>query len=162
MYAYGLCDDEEESCSNNSSKNESIKNMNIECGQGDHVICGIRDKLIVMNYNKGDTNIKLTIIGKKLLNYDNVEYIGYVDPEECHLLPSSIFKVKPEFAKNYNIHKKYIGENAVSFTNNNIVKVSLNLNGVYCVHCNEFFSKNQPNTDGGIFICYLCKQNPFR
>jgi hypothetical protein len=131
------------------------------CLAGDHVVCKIREGVILARHERCPDLITLTIVGRILLEQDTWEYVAYV-PEYEALGVKSAFKIKPDLAKRYGMHPKYIGEFGISLRKNNIVRISHRPDGMCCINCEEFYDKAEPNQEDGTLVCYSCRQNPYR
>ena len=131
------------------------------CLVGDHVICKVKDGNILVRHECCHDRITVTIVGRILLDENTWEYVAYIPEYEASGI-KSIFKIRPEFAKRYDVHPKYIGEFGISLRKNNIIRISHRSDGMWCANCEEFYNKVEPNQKDRTFICYSCRQNPYR
>lgn len=130
---------------------------------GDRVVCKVRNKCLAARHERADDRITLTIICNCFIDDETTEYIAYVPNDELSYLTSDgTYSVTPKVADLYGIHRKYIGERAITLRKNNIFKVAFRADGMSCVKCDEFFDKAEPNQEDGTLVCYLCRQNPYR
>ncbi len=131
------------------------------CQAGDHVVCKLRDSALAARHEKSDSKIILTIAGRIMLDENTWEYVAYVPEYEAPMIKST-FKIRPELAKRYGMHPKYIGELGVTLRKNNIIRISRKQDGMSCCNCDEFYDKAGPNQEDGSLICWSCRQNPYR
>lgn len=131
------------------------------CLAGDHVVCKLRSGSLAARHEKSDDRITLTIAGRIMLDENTWEYVAYVPQYEAGLI-KSVFKIRPELAKRYGMHPKYVGESGVTLRKNNIIRISHRSDGMQCCKCDEFYDKAEPNQEDGTLICYSCRQNPYR
>lgn len=131
------------------------------CLIGDHVDCKLRDGQLVARHEKSEGKITLTVVGRISLGEEIWEYIAFLPDYESGLIKPN-FKLRPELAKRYGIHKKYIGEYGVTLRKNNIIRISHRADGMLCSNCDEFYDKAESNQEDGTLICWSCRQNPWR
>lgn len=131
------------------------------CCVGDHVVCKTRDGVLVARHERSDAKLTLTVIGRQLIDDGVWEYVAYVPEYESGTV-SSCFRIRPQFAENFGIQKKYVGELGLTFRRNNVMRLSYRADGLSCSKCEEFFRMAVGNQEDGTLICYSCKQNPYR
>jgi formylmethanofuran dehydrogenase subunit E len=131
------------------------------CWAGDHVVCKLKDGALAARHEKSEDRITVNVIGRISLDENTWEYAAYIPEYEVGRIKST-FKLRPEFAKRYGIHPKYVGESAISLRKNNIVRISYRPDGMTCSNCDEFYDKAAANQSDGTLICYSCRQNPYR
>ena len=61
-----------------------------------------------------------------------------------------------------NIDYKFLDEQIIYVSQNQIYKVSKIMDGMKCCNCQEFFDMAEPNQDDGTLICYACRVKPWR
>lgn len=131
------------------------------CLPGDHVVCKIKDGSIIARHERCEDRITLTIAGRIMLDENTWEYVAYVPEYEAAGMKST-FRIRPELARRYGAHPKFIGELGISLRKNNIIKISHRADGMNCINCDEFYDKAEPNQEDGTLVCYSCRQNPYR
>lgn len=131
------------------------------CGAGDHVVCKLREGSIVARHERSEGKITLTIAGRIMLDENTWEYVAYVPEYEASGIKST-FKIRPELAKRYGMHTKYVGEFGITLRKNNIIRISRRQDGMSCSNCDEFYDKAEANQEDGSLVCWSCRQNPYR
>lgn len=64
--------------------------------------------------------------------------------------------------KKLGIDRKFLDENVIHIEERFIMHVHAQLDGMNCKICNEFSQYSKANQADGTFICFTCKQNPYR
>jgi formylmethanofuran dehydrogenase subunit E len=131
------------------------------CRAGDHVVCKLRDGNIAARHERSEDRVTLTVAGRIILDENTWEYVAYIPEYEAQMVKSA-FKIRPELAKRYGMHPKYVGEFGVTLRKNNIIRVSHRPDGLTCSNCDEFYDKAEANQEDGSLVCWSCRQNPYR
>lgn len=131
------------------------------CFIGDHVVCKTRDGVLIARHERSDDRVTLTVIGRQLIEEGTWDYVAYVPEYQFGTIASS-FRIRPVFATNFGIQKKYIGELGVTFRRSNVIRLAYKADGLNCSKCEEFFRMATGNQEDGSLICYSCRQSPYR
>lgn len=126
---------------------------------GDKVYCKIRGNTIVpVNTKKYDVKLEFEIIG---YSFEDGNYILYV-PRYYDIRNS--WRIKEEYLDDFLIQKKFKSKKAVAVTQDKIVRAitKTNQDGMFCAKCGKFCHLAEANQDGGSFICYSCRNNPYQ
>lgn len=126
---------------------------------GDTIYCRVRgNTLVVLAYDKWDAEIPFKLVG-----YDPVLEIYILLCPKYYDIKGS-WKIKEE-SLSLGLKKEHIGMKAVSITNKKIARVetvNTQEDGMVCNKCNKFIYMAGPNQEDGAFICYSCRDNPYR
>ncbi len=104
-------------------------------------------------------------------DYDQIEtlqIIGNKRDEDFYLYVPHYILIKPTIKldrysiKNFNINEKYIGDEILTIQQSNIYKIQYSADGMECLNCKEYCEYAQCNSYYGKFICWSCRQNPYR
>jgi hypothetical protein len=120
---------------------------------GDRVICRVRHHKIVSS-NKYEEAKVFEIIGT-----DNNGCFLYVP--EYYALQDTI-QITQEICSSLHILSRYIGSQLIYVLSSCIVGLYSRLDGCTCMQCKEFYHYAQANRGDGGFICWACRNNPYR
>lgn len=124
----------------------------------------IGDELIIEINNGTQDNqvleqIKIQVIGKGN-GGDKSQCICYVPPYQ---IMKHSFKLTIGHQKHYKFDNKFLNEFATFITSQTkIIKHMPTMGGETCDHCKIFFEYAEPNDENRGFLCYQCKQDPWR
>lgn len=129
-------------------------------------------------YSSGDTIVckiwQDRIVYSTAVEYETKQHFDIIclcDEGYLVLVPADLF-IKNSFILEthnyvkYGAMKKFIGAQVHYITDNHIVELKSVLQGYFCARCNEFYDFSEindlDNNGKGIYICYLCRVNPWR
>ncbi len=120
---------------------------------GDRVACKIRSGQIINAY-ANDWDEKLTF---EIVALDQRGYYIYIPH---YIYVKGGLTVTEYNRKSYGIDKRFLGETILYIAENAIVNVESRADGLTCVNCKEFY----PMAECGdfVFICWLCRNYPYR
>lgn len=121
---------------------------------GDRVNCKIKDNKIVNAYDDFD-NIKTF----EVIAVSENGYILFV-PQYVFIGDSII--VNAYRCNIMNINLRFLNEQMVYIHEKNVFELSEKLDGFICDVCQEFVSMASVNQEGGTFVCWSCRQHPYR
>jgi hypothetical protein len=121
---------------------------------GDRVECKVKDGAVVSVYSDYDESYTFEVVASDIEGY----YL-YV-PDYCHLQGGSILDASR--ARRLNIDPRYIGDTIFYISEAQIYRVAYQLDGQKCAHCHDFFIMAEHNQEDGTFLCYSCRDNPYR
>lgn len=120
---------------------------------GDMVSCIIQDSAIVNPNGSYDHISSFMVVAKDdegyylfVPNYQNLKNSIVCTAHKCNTLQ---------------IDKKYLNENIVYISENMIMNIVKQNEGLNCYKCNEFVRFAEQNIDDK-FVCYGCRINPYR
>lgn len=138
----------------------------VQLKPGDRVDCCVKCNNIVNPYSQDyEEIITFEIIGASLESSYYSDYAAranYFLFVPCYKIIKDSITISSLMAKQNGINKKFIGEETIKIEDNLIAKISSVLDGLFCVHCHEFYEMSAPNQDNGTLICWACRQNPYR
>ena len=119
---------------------------------GDRVVCKIKAGQVINAYaNDWDEKLIFEIVA--------------VDNRGCYIyIPHYIFikgglTVNKHNQKTHGVDKKFMGEVIVYITENSIVQIEPNIDGLICSKCKEFYPMAQ--TEKKAFLCWVCRHYPY-
>jgi hypothetical protein len=118
------------------------------------VDCKVKASTIVNPYSSYDEIVTFEIVAS-----DTHGYYLYV-PHYYFLKETK--KADAFQCRSLGIDKKFIDENVVYIQEKMIAYVHAKQEGVYCKICEEFCRYAESNQKDGTFICFSCRQNPYR
>lgn len=121
---------------------------------GDRVDCRVKAAIIVGPYKDYDEIITFEIIAT-----DKYGYYLYV-PDYIAL--KSTYRADKRQCRQLSIDPRFIDVNCIYVHGNMICRISSILDGMKCNHCGDFKSMAEPNQLDGSFICWSCRDNPYR
>lgn len=122
---------------------------------GDRVVCRLKERAIINPYRADYDEVKVFDI---IANNSNGYYL-YVQP---YVFIKDAVKIDNLFLKSLNLHKKYLNDSVVYIAENFVYRIESQMDGCVCDNCQEFSYKALPNQEDGGFICFLCRQDPYR
>ena len=122
----------------------------------DEVVCKIRDNRIVQNdaiqYDRTDTFEVVALTDG-----------GYFLFVRNHMILKDSFKHDFSSARNNkHVNTRFADCTLVKAVEEEIVRLYRRHEGTTCDSCGEFKHLAESNLEGGLFICYLCRQDPYR
>lgn len=120
---------------------------------GDRISCKIRSGHIVNAYDS-DWDEKRTF---EIVATDNRGYYIFV-PHYLYLKGG--LKVNEYNAKTHGIDKKFFGEIILYILENSVINVESRADGLTCANCEEFYPMAE--CEEFVFICWVCKNYPYR
>lgn len=121
---------------------------------GDRISVKLNGTSIVSPYSEYTDVRTFDIIG-----IDGSHYYLYVPP---YIIVSDTVKLDRYNCKKFGILPKFMGEEAILIYENKVYQVISKLDGCFCGYCGEFCDLAAPNQMDGGFICWYCRQNPYR
>lgn len=126
-----------------------------EISSGDEIIVKLRDRNPIFYYKDGDDRLSFTVVGKTV-NDVGTEFLLYVPCYQASRVICSTI-CKNDILK-YSADVKFLNEYGIKVYKSHIDGVNRR-DGANCLRCGDFFLMAEKNTS---FVCYSCKQNPFR
>jgi len=120
---------------------------------GDTILVLLKGGKLVNPYSDFEEKVKLDIIG-----VDGDLYYCYL-PQ--NFVCKESFICQSFDVKILKVNKKYIGDQILAVKESMIFNVVSVLDGMICLRCQEFVAKAQPNCNND-FICWSCRNNPYR
>lgn len=120
---------------------------------GDRVSCRLKENCVVSQYADFEDIKTFEIIAK-----DDSGYFVYV-PAYIHV--RGTIKIDNYNSKRLEILPKFIGEEALYISDNQVNKVEYILDGLNCEKCQEYYEYASYDADLK-FVCFSCRQNPYR
>lgn len=123
---------------------------------GDRIICCVKDAILVSPYSSWDEEVDLTVLA---LDDDSKGCFVYV-PDYVYLKGTT--EINKYNIKALGILPKYVGCFCLYVSFANISRISRRLDGMNCSRCHDFCYQADSNQDDGSFICWSCRENPYR
>ena len=121
---------------------------------GDRIECRVKESVITNPYKEFDELMTLEIVSKDLSGC----YV-YVPP---YLTLKNTFKLDSYKCKELEVDKRFLGVDCIYVATNLIYKISSQIDGMRCKKCEEFCHMAACNQSDGSFICWGCRNNPYR
>jgi len=122
---------------------------------GDRIICRLREKTVVNPYTTDyDEETSFDIIA-----VDNFGYYLYIPP---YTFMKGSVRVDSFLLKQLALDKKFLGDDILYIREGFVYKVKSVIDGCSCDKCKDFFYQAAPNQENGRFICWSCRNNPYR
>lgn len=121
---------------------------------GDRVDCRVRSAIIVSPYKGYDEERTFEVVAT-----DSYGYYLFV-PVYLSLKGSVIADANQ--CKLLGIDRKFLDEQIIYIQENLICRVHSKLDGMRCVRCTDFYVMASPNQDNDTFMCWSCRNNPYR
>jgi hypothetical protein len=121
---------------------------------GDRINCKIVAGVIVSAYQKYEEIRTLEIIGM-----DDFGYYLFVPQYLC--VQNSVI-VDHSRCRRIGIHPRFLGEQMCHIVEGMVYSIVQKLDGLCCERCQEFVPMAAPNQIDGSFLCWSCRDNPYR
>jgi len=122
---------------------------------GDRVSCRLKEGMIVNPYRSDFDDIKTFDI----IASDSAGYYLFVPP---YTYIKGSEEVDSFLLKKVKFDKKYLGDEVVYISESLVYKIVSQMDGCQCSRCKEFSYKAAPNQKDGTFLCWRCRDDPFR
>lgn len=122
---------------------------------GDRIICRLREKTVVNPY----TSDYDEVASFDIIAIDNLGYYLYIPP---YTFIKGSVRADSFLLKQLSLTKKYLGDDILYIREGFVYKVKSEVDGCTCDKCKDFFYQAAPNQDNGTFLCWECRQNPYR
>lgn len=122
--------------------------------EGDRVDVCIQDGIIVNPYSQHDSVRTFQVVST-----DNFGYYLFV-PHYVYIHGTSVVDIYR--CRNLGIDPRFLNEQVIYITES-MIRGICKQDGMNCLHCQDFVTMAAPNqVDEKTFICYACRQNPYR
>lgn len=121
---------------------------------GDRVNCRVKSGSIVSAYNDYDEIRTFEIVAT-----DGEGYYVFV-PWYLPITGGTLLDASR--ARRLNIASRFIGERICYISAGQIARIAYQMDGRKCDRCGEFYMMAEPNQPDGSFLCWACKNNPYR
>jgi hypothetical protein len=122
---------------------------------GDRIVVKLWQKKVTNPYSEEyDETMILDIIA-----IDAFGYLVFVPP---YTYLKETIRVDKSLLRSLKMHPKYLGDEVLHIHEIMILRIASQMKGCKCLNCQDFSWGAEPNQPDGEFLCYLCRDNPYR
>jgi hypothetical protein len=122
--------------------------------RGDLVNCRVKDNTIVSPYRSYDEITSFVIVA--------VDEEGYYLYVPCYYTLKGSRRADNYLIRTLGIENKYLDELVVYISEHMICSIVKKEEGLYCGRCGEFARFAASNQEDGGFVCFPCRQSPYK
>lgn len=126
-------------------------------GIGEKIFCKIHESTIVCSTSEAyEAQLIFEIIG-----------IGENTSKYLILIPTyynirGCWRIKEEHLEKFNINPNWLDHRALVVSEERVCHAANKGDGMSCARCKEFCPMAESNQTNGSFICFSCRNNPYR